>query len=85
MTVRWGTPLPGYSVDLTINLGDRRLALLVDDPEGDPDGRSLRRVLSRLDIVASVATVKRVPAWRCLAEPEQVVADLRHAIEVDLA
>ncbi len=80
LTVRWEPPLPGYSVDLTISLGDKRLALLVDDPEGDPDGRSLRKVLSQLDIVASVATVKRVPAWRCLAEPELVVADLRKAI-----
>ncbi|MEU4621346.1 AAA domain-containing protein [Actinoplanes sp. NPDC023801] len=83
LTVHWETPLRGYSVDLTISLGGKRLALLVDDPEGDPDGRSLRRVLSRLDVVASVVTVKRVPAWRCLAEPELVVAELRNAIEVD--
>jgi hypothetical protein len=49
------------------------LAVLVDDPEGDPDGRPLRRILGRLDVIAAVAEVRRVPAWRCLAEPEQVV------------
>ncbi|AEV87818.1 peptidase C14 [Actinoplanes sp. SE50] len=84
LTVHWETPLPGYPVDFTISLGDKRLAVLVDDPDGDPDGHSLRRVLSRLDIIASAATVKRVPAWRCLAEPEQVVAELRDAIGTDL-
>jgi hypothetical protein len=81
LTVHWDTPPPGYPVDLTLSLGDRSLAVMVDDPEGDPDGRSLRRVLSRLDLIASVAEVRRVPAWRCLAEPEQVVTELREAID----
>ncbi|BCJ42135.1 hypothetical protein GCM10010168_64870 [Actinoplanes ianthinogenes] len=76
LTVRWGTPLPGYPVDLTVGLGDRSLAVLVDDPEGDPDGRPFRRTLGRLDIIASVTEVRRIPAWRCLAEPERVVAEL---------
>ncbi|MCO8274893.1 AAA domain-containing protein [Actinoplanes sp. TRM 88003] len=82
LTVQWGTPLPGYQVDLTLGLGDKRLAVLVDDPEGDPDGRPLRRILSRLDIIAASAAteVRRVPAWRCLSEPERVVAELREAI-----
>jgi len=81
LTVRWGTPLPGYPVDLTLSLGDNTLAVLADDPEGDPDGRPLRRILSRLDIIAAVAEVRRVPAWRCLAEPDQVVIELREAID----
>ncbi|MFY1599010.1 hypothetical protein [Micromonospora sp. WMMD737] len=81
LTVRWGTPLPGYPVDLTLRLRDKSLAVLVDDPEGDPDGRPLRRILSRLDIVAAATEVRRVPAWRCLAEPEQVVKELRDAVE----
>ncbi|MGC4766498.1 AAA domain-containing protein [Micromonospora sp. DT46] len=81
LTVRWGTPLPGYPVDLTLSLRDKSLAVLVDDPEGDPDGKPLRRILSRLDIIAAAAEVRRVPAWRCLAEPERVVQELRDAVE----
>ncbi|WP_127504199.1 AAA domain-containing protein [Actinoplanes solisilvae] len=80
LTVQWGTPLPGYPVDLTLGLGDKKLAVLVDDPEGDPEGRRLRRILSRLDIIAAVVEVRRVPAWRCLAEPERVVRELHEAI-----
>jgi hypothetical protein len=26
LTVQWGTPLPGYPVDFTLSLGDKRLA-----------------------------------------------------------
>jgi hypothetical protein len=81
LTVQWGTPLPGYPVDLTLSLGDKSLAVLVDDPEGEPDGRPLRRILGRLDIIAAVTKVRRVPAWRCLAEPDQVVTELRELID----
>lgn len=81
LTVQWGTPLPGYPLDLTLSLGNKNLAVLVDDPDGDPDGRLLRRILGRLDIIAAVSEVRRVPAWRCLAEPEQVVTELRDAID----
>ncbi|GAA3341833.1 hypothetical protein GCM10020358_34670 [Amorphoplanes nipponensis] len=84
LTFCWGTPLPGYPVDLTLSLGDKTLAVLVDDPEGDPDGRPLRRVLGRLDIIAAVTEVRRVPAWRCLAEPDQVVTELSEALNARL-
>lgn len=85
LTVRWGTPLAGYPADLTLSLGDNTLAVLVDDPEGDPDGRQLRRTLGRLDIIAAAVEVRRVPAWRCLAEPDQVVTELRRAIDKHLS
>jgi hypothetical protein len=83
LTVQWGTPLPGYPVDITVTSGTKRLAVLVDDPGSDPDGRPLRRILARLDIIAKVTEARRVPAWRCLAEPEKVVAELRAALAVD--
>nr|WP_245908528.1 AAA domain-containing protein [Pseudosporangium ferrugineum] len=83
LTVEWGTPLPGYPVDLTVTGGKRDLAVLIDDPEGEPDGRALRRTLTRLDIIAGAAEVRRIPVWRCLAEPEQVVAELRSLSEHD--
>ncbi|GAB3153325.1 hypothetical protein GCM10027290_45890 [Micromonospora sonneratiae] len=52
------------------------MAVFVDDPAGNSDGRALRKILARLDIVGDTATVHRVPAWRCLAEPEQVATEL---------
>ncbi|GAB7038021.1 MULTISPECIES: AAA domain-containing protein [Catenuloplanes] len=80
LTVEWGTPLPGYPVDLTLT-GNSDLAVVIDDPEGDPDGRALRRTLARLDVIAGTAEVRRVPAWRCIAEPDQVTAELREAVQ----
>ncbi|MFC6018405.1 AAA domain-containing protein [Plantactinospora solaniradicis] len=76
ITVRRDTLVAGYPVDLTVTVGVRDLALVVDDPAGDPDGRVLRKILARLDIIAGAAEVRRVPAWRCLAEPEQIVTEL---------
>ena len=52
------------------------VALVVDDPEGDADGRGLRKVLAWLDIAANTVTVRRIPAWRCYTEPDLVVAEL---------
>ncbi len=37
LTVRWGTPVPGYPMDFTVVDGERELAVSVDDPEGDPE------------------------------------------------
>lgn len=79
MSVRRDMLVAGYPVDLTLTVGGRELAVVVDDPAGDPDGRVLRKVLARLDIVAGGAAVRRVPAWRCLAEPERVAAELSAA------
>lgn len=82
LTVGWATPLPAYPVDLTLT-GRRSLAVVIDDPGGDPDGRALRRTLARLDVIAGTADVRRVPVWRCIAEPDQVVAELREAANRD--
>ncbi|MDP9791806.1 hypothetical protein J2S43_000318 [Catenuloplanes nepalensis] len=57
--------------------------MVIDDPEGDPYGRALRRTLARLDVIAGSADVRRVPVWRCIAEPDQVVAELREAANRD--
>jgi len=76
VSVRRDTVVGGYLVDLVVTVGTRDLAVVVDDPAGDPDGRALRKVLARLGIIAGAAEVRRVPAWRCLAEPEQVVVEL---------
>ncbi|MGH3946059.1 MAG: DEAD/DEAH box helicase [Pseudonocardiaceae bacterium] len=54
------------------------VALVVDDPEGDADGRGLRKVLAWIDVAASTMTVRRVPAWRCYAESDLIVTELAH-------
>ncbi|MGK5678449.1 caspase, EACC1-associated type [Actinoplanes sp. URMC 104] len=80
LSVGWDTPLRGYPVDLTVRDGAKQLAVLIDDPAGDPDGRALRRILARLEILATTTEVRRIPAWRCFAEPDRVVAELRAAL-----
>ena len=52
------------------------MALVVDDPAGDADGRGLRKVLTWIDVAANTVTVRRVPIWRCYTEPDLVVAEL---------
>ncbi|MFI6161501.1 hypothetical protein ACIA59_16330 [Micromonospora haikouensis] len=37
-------------------------------------------MLARLDITGGSGPVRRVPAWRCLAEPERVAAELADAL-----
>ncbi|MFI7080526.1 AAA domain-containing protein [Micromonospora sp. NPDC049903] len=76
LTVRRGVAVAGQAVDFMVGRGDAELAVVVDDPMGDPDGRGLRRALARLDVTRTSAPVRRVPAWRCLSEPEQVAAEL---------
>lgn len=76
LTVRRDVPVAGRAVDLVVGRGAAELAVVVDDPAGDPAGRGLRRVLARIDVISGAAPVRRVPAWRCLAEPEQVAAEL---------
>lgn len=51
-----------------------------DDPAGDSDGRGLRKALAGLDIINRMTPVRRVPAWRCLAEPEQVTEEVLEAL-----
>ncbi|WP_239397063.1 hypothetical protein, partial [Frankia sp. CiP3] len=69
-------PLSGQTVDLVVCGAAGKVAVVVDDPAGDPDGRVLRKVLARVDIVGGHVPVHRVPAWRCLTEPEEVAAEL---------
>ena len=54
------------------------VALVVDDPNGDADGRGLRKVLASIDVAPDTVTVHRIPAWRCYTEPDLVVAELVH-------
>ncbi|WBB89760.1 AAA domain-containing protein [Verrucosispora sp. WMMC514] len=75
-SVRRDVPVAGQAVDFVVGLGHVELAVVVDDPMGNPDGRGLRRVLAQLDITRGSTPVRRVPAWRCLSEPEQVAAEL---------
>ncbi|WP_433552278.1 caspase, EACC1-associated type [Micromonospora zamorensis] len=76
LTVRRDVAVAGRAVDLLVQHGNVELAVVVDDPAGDPDGRQLRKVLAQLDIIGGATPVHRVPAWRCLAEPKQVAAEL---------
>ncbi len=75
-TVQRDEPLSGQTVDLVVCGAAGKVAVVVDDPAGDPDGRVLRKVLARVDIVGGHVPVHRVPAWRCLTEPEEVAAEL---------
>jgi hypothetical protein len=76
LAVQRDVTVSGHTADLVVRRGGAEVAVLVDDPAGDPDGRALRKVLARLDIAGGRTAVHRVPAWRCLAEPEQVAAEL---------
>ncbi|SCL35049.1 Caspase domain-containing protein [Micromonospora pallida] len=76
LVVRRDVPVAGRMVDLVVRSANVELAMVIDDPAGDSDGRELRKALARLDITGGVMPVRRVPAWRCLAEPEQVAAEV---------
>ncbi|SCG69497.1 caspase, EACC1-associated type [Micromonospora zamorensis] len=76
LAVRRDVAVAGRAVDLVVRRDDVELAVAVDDPAGDPAGRELRKVLAQLDIIGGSTPVQRVPAWRCLAEPAQVAAEL---------
>ncbi|RKR90543.1 caspase domain-containing protein [Micromonospora pisi] len=71
----------GQTADLVVRRAGSEVALFIDDPAGDSDGRTLRKVLARLDIAADHTIVRRVPAWRCLADPEQVAAELSEHLD----
>lgn len=70
--------LAGRRYDIMTGAPAATLALVVDDPEGDADGRGLRKVLAWIDLAATAVTVRRVPVWRCYTEPDLVVAELAH-------
>jgi len=62
----------GRTYDLLV---DGKYLIQVDDPCGDPDGRRFRKLLAWADLGSSSTSVRRIPAWRCLAEPDTVVAE----------
>lgn len=76
LVVRRQVLVAGQVFDLVVEGPGGTFRVLVDDPMGDADGRSLRKLLAQLDIADEPAAVRRVPAWRCLAEPDLVAAEL---------
>jgi hypothetical protein len=79
LAVRRDAARAGYRYDLVLTTGADEIAVVVDDPAGDPDGRPLRTLLARLDVAGRRSAVRRVPAWRCLAEPAAVIVELTAA------
>lgn len=65
----------GLAADMAVGFGSRRLLLLLDR---EPDGRSLRHLLARGDVLnrATGDSVVVVPAWRCLADPRTLVKEI---------
>lgn len=74
--VRRNVVIQGQVVDLVVSGPVRSLAVLVDDPAGDPDGRAFRKILARLEVTGEAVPVIRVPVWRCLAQPSEVAEEL---------
>ncbi|WP_017571930.1 DEAD/DEAH box helicase [Nocardiopsis halotolerans] len=65
----------GWTADMVVRFGSRRLLLLLDR---EPDGRSLRRLLARGESLnrATGDPVVVVPAWRCLADTRALVQEI---------
>ncbi|OOC55242.1 MULTISPECIES: DEAD/DEAH box helicase family protein [Nocardiopsis] len=65
----------GWTADMVVRFGSRRLLLLLDH---EPDGRSLRHLLARGESLNRVTgdPVVLVPAWRCLADPRTLVEEI---------
>lgn len=73
----------GYQCDAVLDTPQGSLVVLIDhaDAGNDADeepGRAARQLLNRCAVLqqAGAAEAVRVPAWRCIDEPEQVVAEL---------
>ncbi|MBN1171685.1 MAG: AAA family ATPase [Micromonosporaceae bacterium] len=80
ITVRRDVTVAGHPVDLVASHAGIDVAVVVDDPDGDADGRALRTLLARLDIVHGNMPAHRAPAWQCLVEPERVAATLARSL-----
>jgi hypothetical protein len=78
LQVKRDVMLVGRRYDIMTGAPAATVALVVDDPEGDPDGQGLRKILARIDVAPTTVAVRRVPAWRCYTEPDLVVAELAH-------
>ncbi|GHC75536.1 hypothetical protein GCM10007079_10960 [Nocardiopsis terrae] len=73
-----GGSIRGWTADLVVSYGARRVVLLLDR---EPDGPSLRRLLARGEALnrATEDLVVVVPAWRCLADPRGLVEEILSA------
>ncbi|MGH8887320.1 MAG: caspase, EACC1-associated type [Egibacteraceae bacterium] len=74
--VERGVTVGAHRYELVTSDPAATVALVVDDPAGDADGRGLRKVLAWIDVAASTVIVRRVPIWRCYTEPDLVAAEL---------
>lgn len=65
----------GWTADMVVRFGARRLLILLDR---EPDGRRLRRLMDRGDALNRITgdPVVVVPAWRCLADPDRLVREI---------
>ncbi|WP_306370376.1 DNA helicase [Nocardiopsis sp. CC223A] len=73
--VRLQQTVEGWTADLVVRFGARRLLILLDR---EPDGRRLRRLMARGDALNRITgdPVVVVPAWRCLADPDRLVREI---------
>ncbi|WP_053615482.1 DEAD/DEAH box helicase [Nocardiopsis sp. NRRL B-16309] len=70
--------IQGWTVDLVVHFGARRLLLLLDR---ESHGRGLRHLVARGEALNRTTgdPVVVVPAWRCLADPETLVREILSA------
>ncbi|GAA1999307.1 hypothetical protein GCM10009799_28130 [Nocardiopsis rhodophaea] len=78
-----GRRLNGYTCDLSVPTGDGETAVFIDWAGTDQGaagdlGRVLYRTLDRVALFEAVTGVPalRVPAWRCLSDPDSVASEL---------
>ncbi|GAB3449437.1 hypothetical protein GCM10027570_23900 [Streptomonospora sediminis] len=74
--VQTGAYVHGYRADLRVRTPHGHLLVLVDQSR---TGADLRRLTARRDLLARLSgePVARIPAWRCLHEPEALAGELR--------
>lgn len=80
VAVKRDADLAGHRCDLLVEGEAGLVGMVIDDPRDEPDPRFLRRRLARIEVMSSEAPVRRVPVWRCLAEPEVVAAEMADAV-----
>lgn len=81
LAVRRAALIDGYHYDLVLTDPAGDLAVLIDAPADTDHGRHLRTTLARVDLMGPGLPTRRVPAWRCLAEPDAVITQLRAAAD----
>ncbi|RKS05251.1 hypothetical protein DFP74_0845 [Nocardiopsis sp. Huas11] len=77
-SVLTGQAVQGWTTDLVVGFGARRLLLLLDR---ESHGRGLRHLVERGEALNRTTgdPVVVVPAWRCLADPEALVDEILSA------